>query len=79
MLTVNRRRSDIGKLIQASKLEAAHRNQKIETIDLVLKTGKKLYPLLPRDELHEMCSTALWIILNEPDSQTQQTTLLVHL
>ncbi len=79
MMAVNIRRSYIGKLIQASKLEAAQRNKEIETIDLILKTGKKLYPLLPRDELHEMCSTALWMILNEPEPQTQQTTLLVHL
>jgi len=78
-MAVNKRRSDISKLIQASKLEAARRNRRIDTIDLILKIGKKLYPLLPHDELHEMCSTALWIILNEPDSQTQQTTLLVHL
>ena len=79
MMAVNKRRSDVSKLIQASKIEAAQRNKKIETIDLILKTGKKLYPLLPLDELHEMCSTALWIILNEPHPQTQQTTLLVHL
>ena len=79
MMTVNIRRSYIGKLIQVSKLEAAQRNKEIETIDLILKTGKKLYPLLPHDELHEMCSTALWMILNEPESQVQQTTLLVHL
>ncbi len=79
MIAVNKRRSDIFKLIQASKLEAAQRNKKIETIDLILKTGKKLFPLLPSDELYEMCSTALWMILNEPESQFQQTTLLVHL
>jgi len=79
MMAVNKRRSDIGKLIRASKLEAAHRNRRIETIDLILNSGKKLYPLLPHDELHEMCSTALWMILNEPESQIQQTTLLVHL
>ena len=79
MMAVNKRRSDVFKLIQASKLEVAHRNKRIETIDPLLKTGKKLYPLLPRDELHEMCSTALWMILNEPEPQVQQTTLLVHL
>jgi hypothetical protein len=79
MMAVNKRRSDVVKLIRASKLEAAHRNKKIETIDLILKTGKKLYPLLPRDELYGMCSTALWMILNEPESQIQQTTLLVHI
>lgn len=79
MMIVNRRRSEIAKLIRVSKLEASQRNRRIETIDLVLKTGKKLYPLLPHDELQEMCGTALWIILNEPEPQTQQTTLLVHL
>jgi hypothetical protein len=79
MITVSKRRSDIVKLIQASKLEAAQRNKKIETIDLILKTGKKMYPLLPSDELYEICSTALRMILNEPESQIQQTTLLVHL
>jgi len=78
MMAVNKWRSDVVKLIRASKLEAAQRNKRIETIDLILKTGKKLYPLLPRDELYEMCSTALWIILNEPDYQVQQTTLLAH-
>lgn len=79
MMAVNKRRSDVFKLIQESKLEAAQRNKKIETIDPVLKTAKRLFPLHTSDELYELSSTALWMILNEPEPQFQQTTLLVHI
>lgn len=79
MIAVNKRRSDVLKLIQESKLEAAQRNKKIETIDPLLKTAKKLFPLHTSDELYELSSTALWMILNEPEPQYQQTTLLVHI
>ena len=79
MMAVNKRRSDVFKLIQASKLEAAQRNKKIETIDPVLRTAKKLFPLHTGDELYELSSTALWMILNEPEPQYQQTTLLIHI
>lgn len=78
MATVNRRRSDINKLIQASRQEAARRNRKIDTIDLILITGKRLYPLLPWEELYDYCSTALRVILSEPYTETHQTTLLAH-
>lgn len=78
MIAVNRRRSDVFKLIQESRLEAAQRNKKIETIDPLLRTAKRLFPLHTSDELYELSSTALWMILNEPEPQYQQTTLLVH-
>ncbi len=78
MIAVNRRRSDVFKLIQESRLEAAQRNKKIETIDPLLKTAKRLFPLHTSDELYELSSTALWMILNEPELQYQQTTLLIH-
>jgi len=79
MIAVNKRRSDVVKLIQACKLEAAQRNKNIATIDPVLKTAKKLFPLHTSDEIYELSSTALWMILNEPEPQFQQTTLLVHI
>ena len=78
MITVNKRRSDVLKLIQESKLEAAKRNKKITTIDPVLRMAKRLCPLYTNDEIYELSSTALRIILNEPEPQYQQTTLLVH-
>ena len=78
MIAVNRRRSDVFKLIQESRLEAAQRNKKIEIIDPLLRTAKRLFPLHTSDELYELSSTALWMILNEPEPQYQQTTLLVH-
>jgi hypothetical protein len=79
MIAVNKRRSDVFKLIQESKIEAEQRNKKIETIDPLLKTAKKLFPLYSNDEIYELSSTALWMILNEPEPQFQQTTLLVHI
>jgi len=79
MIAVNKRRSDVVKLIQASKLDAAQRDKKIETIDPVLKIAKRLFPLHTSDELYELSTTALWMILNEPEPQFQQTTLLVHI
>jgi hypothetical protein len=79
MISVNRRRSDVFKLIQESKLEAVQKNKKVETIDPILKTAKRLFPLYTREELYDLSSAALWMILNEPEPQYQQTTLLVHI
>ncbi len=79
MISVNRRRSDVFKLIQESKLKAAQRNKKVETIDPLLKIAKRLFPLYTSEELYDLSSTALWMILNEPEPQYQQTTLLVHI
>jgi hypothetical protein len=79
MISVNKWRSNVVKLIQDSKHEAEQRGRKIETIDPVLKTAKRLFPLHSGDELYELSSTALRMILNEPEPQFQQTTLLVHI
>jgi hypothetical protein len=75
---VAKRRSDIIKLIQASKLEAAKRKKKIDTVDPILKTCKDLFPFLSQKELTEYAQTALRKILSEDANQFHQTTLLTH-
>jgi hypothetical protein len=78
MSAVIKRRSEIMRLIQMSKLDAAKRKKRIETIDPVLRIAKDLYPFLSRKELTEYSQTALRKILSEPHNTTHQTTLLVH-
>ncbi|MBN2335385.1 hypothetical protein JXL21_07465 [Candidatus Bathyarchaeota archaeon] len=65
--------------MQISMSEAARRNRKIETIDPVIRVGKRLYPLLSREELYDYCSTALSIILADSYVDARQTTLLAHI
>lgn len=78
MSSVIKRRSEISKLIQLSKLDAAKRKKRIETIDPVLRTAKDLFPFLSHRELTEYAQTALRKILSEPHNSTHQTTLSAH-
>lgn len=78
MANVNKRRSEIQRLIQRVRQEAYSRNRAVTTIDPVLRAGKQMFPMYSNKELYDYCSTALRIILSEPAPQTNQTTLLIH-
>jgi hypothetical protein len=79
IMTIDKRRSIINKLITEVRKEAVKKKKKIETIDPIIKIGRNLYPHMSRDDLLEHCRTALRIILSENTSNSQQTTLLVHI
>ena len=80
MAIVNNARKDyVQRLIIVSKKNAAIRNQKITTVDNILKVAKRLYPTLTYGEQMELSQIALKIILNETSTPTYQTTLLAHM
>ena len=79
MMILDKRRSEINRLIKEVRREAAKKNKKIDTIDPILKKGRNLYPMMSRDELLDYCITALRVILSEDNSHIQQTTLLTHI
>jgi hypothetical protein len=79
MMTINKRRLEINKLIKEVRKDAVKKNKKIETIDPIIRKGRDLYPLMSRDELLDYCRTALRVILTEDDAHSQQTTLFAHI
>ena len=80
MATVNKFRAEqIRKLVQTVKKEAIARDRRINTVDPIMRIGKKMYPTLTRGELLEYSQTALRIILNEASTMSYQTTLLAHI
>ncbi|MBD3205377.1 hypothetical protein GF319_03410 [Candidatus Bathyarchaeota archaeon] len=79
MMTIDKRRLEINKLIQEIRRDAVKKNKKIETIDPIIRKGRNLYPLMSREELLDYCRTALRVILSEDETQSQQTTLFAHI
>jgi hypothetical protein len=78
-MTIDKRRLIINKIITEVRKEALKKKKKMETIDPIIKIGRNLYPHMSRDDLLDYCRTALRIVLSENASNSQQTTLLVHI
>lgn len=75
MTQVDKRRALIYQLVQKTKKEANGKKKKIETIDPLLKVGRKIYPYLPERELHECACSALRVIKYGADFRPYQTKL----
>lgn len=53
------------RLISYAREEARLRHKRIERIDPLIRYAKQLFPYYGEDEIHEICRTALRIILFE--------------
>jgi hypothetical protein len=78
MAQVNIKRAVVEQLVQKSKEEASIKGKKIETIDPILKTARKLLPFLSDRELQEYSSAALRLILVTTHSNIYQSSLMVN-
>lgn len=80
---VGKRRADIDRLVRWAVSEASLKQKKIETIDPLVKSAKRLFPYLHDDAVYEYARTALRVIKFQPQAQTKfnghQTTLLTHM
>jgi len=59
---VDKRRALIDELVQKTKKDANEKKKGIETIDPLLRVGRKLFPYLSEHELHECACSALRVI-----------------
>lgn len=80
---VDKRRADIKRLVWTAIQEASLKHKKIETIDMLVVSAKRLFPYLHEETIYEYARTALRVIKNSHPPQTvfsnHQTTLLMHL
>lgn len=79
MASVDKRRSLISQLIRLAKEDAAKRNRRVDTIDPLLRIAKRMDPYMPPREAHKIARAALSVILNEPETHFNQTTLTAHI
>jgi hypothetical protein len=82
-MMVGKRRANIDKLVRLALSEASLKQKKIETIDPLVKSAKRLFPYLHDNVVHEYARTALRVIKFQTHAQTKcnglQTTLLTHM
>ncbi len=69
------RRAVVERIARASREEAAARGRKVQTIDPVLRTARKLMPYLSDKELQDYSTAALRAILLSTDSDFFQSKL----
>lgn len=78
MAQVNIKRAVVEWLVQKSREEAKAKGKKIETIDPILKTARRLHPFLSDRELQEYSSAALRLILVTNHPIIYQSSLIIN-
>jgi len=78
MAQVNIKRAVVERLVQKSREEANIKGKKIETIDPILKTARKILPFLSDRELQEYSSAALRLILVTNHPNIYQSNLMIN-
>jgi hypothetical protein len=78
MAQVVKRRAVVEHLIKRTQEEAAAKRKSIETIDPVIRVGRRIYPYLSDRELNEFASTALRMILSSKETEIYQMTLVSY-
>jgi hypothetical protein len=68
----------VERLVQTTKEEAASRSRNVETIDPLIRTGRKMYPYLSERELIDCASSALRVILSKGNPDPRQMTLIAY-
>ena len=79
MEQVDSRRAVIERLVRKSREEAALRGKRIDTVDPIIKVGRRLYPYFSDQELHNYACTALRLVLRNSELAFYQTTLVAFL
>ncbi len=78
MAQVNIKRAVVEQLVHRSKEEANIKGKKIETIDPIMKTARRILPYLSDKELQEYSSAALRLILASTNTNIYQSNLMVN-
>jgi len=72
------KRAMVERLVQMTREEAASRGRSVETIDPIIRVGRRVYPYLSERELLDCASAALRVILSNGVSDPRQMTLIAY-
>jgi len=75
---VGSKRAMVERLVQTTRDEATYRRRSVETIDPIIRAGRKMYPYLSERELIDCASSALRVILSSKDLDPRQMTLISY-
>jgi len=75
---VSSKRAMVERIVQTTREEAASRRRSIETIDPIIRVGRRMYPYLSDRDLLDCASTALRVILSKKGSDPLQMTLVTY-
>ena len=78
MAQVGSKRAMVERLVQTTREEASSRHRSVETIDPIIKVGRKIYPYISDRELLDCASTALRVILSNKSPDPRQMTLVTY-
>jgi len=78
MAHVGNKRAMVERLVRKVREEAATKRRSIETIDPVIRVGRRLYPYLSERELNDFASTALRMIIVGRETEVYQMTLVTY-
>ncbi|HIH88495.1 TPA: hypothetical protein HA344_04695 [Candidatus Bathyarchaeota archaeon] len=78
MAQVDYKRAMVERLVQTTRDEAAYRRRSVETIDPIIRAGRKMYPYLSERELIDCASSALRVILSNRGSDPRQMTFISY-
>ena len=68
----------VERLVQTTREEAASKRRSVETIDPIIRVGRRMYPYLSDRELLDCASTALRVILSNKGPDPRQMTLVIY-
>ncbi len=68
----------VERLIQTTREEATSKRRSVETIDPIIRVGRRMYPYLSDRELLDCASTALRVILSNKGPDPRQMTLITY-
>ena len=78
MVQVDIKRAMVERLVQTTREEAASKKKSVDTIDPIIRAGRRIYPYLSDRELLDCASTALRVILINRESDPRQITLIAY-
>jgi hypothetical protein len=65
-------------LVKTTCEEAAFKRRSVETIDPIIRVGRRMYPYISDRELLDCASTALRVILSNKNHDPRQMTLVTY-
>ena len=78
MAQVGSKRAMVERIVQTTREEAASKRRSVETIDPIIRVGRRMYPYLSDRDLLDCASTALRVILSKKGSDPLQMTLVTY-
>ena len=78
MAQVGSKRAMVERLVKTTREDAAFKRRSVETIDPIIRVGRRMYPYISDRELLDCASTALRVILSNKSPDPRQMTLITY-